>query len=483
MFSLFNNQYIGQNISQNISQNINQLHLFSNKIPYYVPYIITYFFAFIILSIILFFVYIRIKFRFWALQPVFHVYDVYYWFFNVGIINKDLPVKNRYTNFKNIKTISFDILNKQNIKDFTLLVQLNYLRNKENTFTPSEENILPYFTGHSAKSFWSFYWEPELIMDTKTNNIIPSEKLIGAITGRPLTVTFLKETKNRISGLDHSSRCSPAVLGPFQKVEVYYIDYLCVDKNYRKKGIAPQLIQTHEYNQSHLNREICVSLFKREDDLTGIVPLTVYKSYCFNMRNWNCPQPLDPKMTLLQGDKQNMYYLYNFIKEKEKEKEGKGGKGEKGEKEGEGEKEGKCKWQLTIIPDMSNLMELIDSKNMFISMIVIDGNIEAAYIFKKSCTYIEKDKEVICCIASMYNNSKIQEDAFIRGFKVSLWSIIERPENNKFHYLTVEDTSDNGCIIRNIERKTHPTVISPTAYFFYNFAYNTFKSEDVLIIC
>jgi hypothetical protein len=457
MFSLFNNQYI--------NQNINKLHLFSNQIPSYVPYLITYFFAFIVLSIILFFIYIRIKFRFWALQPVFHIYDVYYWFFNIGIINKDLPLKNRYTNFKNIKTISFDILSKPNIKDFTLLVQLNYLRNKENTFTPLQENILPYFTGHNDKSFWSFYWEPELILDTKTNNMIPIDKLIGAITGRPLSVTFLKgnkpeikidpkiknnyEPKNKISGLDQ----------PFQKVDVYYIDYLCVDKNYRKKGIAPQLIQTHEYNQSHLNKSICVSLFKREDDLTGIVPLTVYKSFCFNMRNWNCPQPLDPKLTLLQGDKQNMYYLFNFIKEKE------------------------GKWSLTILPDMSNLMELISSKNMFITMILIDGNIEAAYIFKKSCTYIEKDKEIICCIASIYNNNKMQEEEFIKGFKVSLWSIIERPENKQFHYLTVEDTSDNGCIIRNIERKTHPTVISPTAYFFYNFAYNTFKSEDVLIIC
>jgi GNAT superfamily N-acetyltransferase len=308
-------------------------------------------------------------------------------------------------------------------------------------------------------------------MDSKTNNMIPSEKLIGVITGRPITVTFLKrnpETKETNSNPLALTSLKPlngslalTSLKPFLKV--YYIDYLCVDKNYRKKGIAEQLIQTHEYNQSHLNKGISVSLFKREDELTGIVPLTVYKSYCFNMRNWNCPEPLDPKMTLLQGDKQNMYYFYNFIKEKEREKEG--------------------KWQLTILPDMSNLMELISSKNMFISMILIDGNIEAAFIFKKSCTYIEKEKEVICCIASIYNKSKMQEDEFIRGFKVSLWTIIERTENKKFHYLTVEDTSDNGCIIRNIERKTHPTVISPTAYFFYNFAYNTFKSGDVFIIC
>ena len=441
----------------NSSQLLNTMQLSINKIPYYVPYIITYFIGFIILLIILLFIYVRVKYRFWALQPVFHVYDLYYWVVNAGIINKELPLKNRYTNFKNIKTISFDILSKKDIKEFVLLVQLNYLRNKENTYAPQKENIMPYFTGHNGKSLWSFYWQPELILDNKTNKTIEHEKLIGVITGRPLNVTFFSKEKTN-------------------ELKVYYIDYLCVDKSFRNKGIAPQLIQTHEYNQSHLNRDICVSLFKREDELTGIVPLTVYKSYCFNMKNWMCPPPLNANMSLLQGDKQNMYYLYNFIKENPK------------------------KWELTIYPEMSNIMELIATKNMFITMIVEEGNIAAVYIFKKSCTFIEKGKEIICCIASM-NGSLLEQD-FIRGFNVSLWSIVTR-ENSINHinstnnikdkikteesepifcYLTVEDISDNKCIIASITKHTYPVVVSPTAYFFYNFAFSTFKSESVLII-
>ena len=43
------------------------------------------------------------------------------------------------------------------------------------------------------------------------------------------------------------------------KFDVYYIDYLCVDKSYRKKGIAPEVIQTHYYNQSHINKNITVN--------------------------------------------------------------------------------------------------------------------------------------------------------------------------------------------------------------------------------
>jgi hypothetical protein len=406
-----------------------------------------------------FFIYIRIKFRFWALQPVFHFYDLYYWIANIGIIKEELPSKNRYTNFKNIKTISFDILTEKNITDFVWLIQFNYLRNKDNAFTPTQNNVVPYFKGHNHKSFWSFYYEPILLLDSKTNTTISDEKLIAVITGRPLHVTFYKN--NGIKG----------------ELDVYYIDYLCVDKLHRKKNIAPQLIQTHEYNQSHLNRKICVSLFKREEELTGIIPLTVYKTYCFNMRNWFKPPNLLANIQLLNGDKQNIYYLYNFINELTKD----------------------SKWDLTVLPMMSNLMELVTTENLFIKMLVSNGDLVATYIFKKTRTFIEKDKEIISCIASFFDSNSLTTDTFIQGFKVALWSIIEKKEKNRekvkvkdkdeevnkfsiFSYLVVEDISDNHYIIENIKKKTHPLVVSPTAYFFYNFAYNPFKSDRILIV-
>ena len=37
-------------------------------------------------------------------------------------------------------------------------------------------------------------------------------------------------------------------------------------------------------------------------------------------------------------------------------------------------------------------------------------------------------------------------------------------------------------IIDNIKEKTEPLVVSPTAYFFYNFAYPTFNHRKVLMI-
>ena len=395
---------------------------------------ILYILLFMILCVILFFMFIRLKYKFWALQPVFHFYDLHYWLINVGIICKELPQKNMYVNLKKIKTKQFEYIDELTKKQIITLIRLNYFINNENKYDPKAENILPYFIGHNSKTYWSYFLEPELLIDNKTGKTIEENKIIGIITSRPLHVQINNNPK----------------------FDVYYVDYLCVNKNHRKKNIAPQLIQTHEYNQSHNNKKISVSLFKREEELTGIIPLTVYKTYCFNMINWGPPQQLDSRFTILTGDKQNIFYLYNFIEEMKK------------------------KWDIIIYPEISNIIELVATGNLFIKMILIDGNIEAVYIFRKTCSFIEKDKEIISCIASI--KGSIQTSQFITGFKMSLWSLKQNENCKLVRYLTLEDVSDNIYLINNICLKTHPTVISPMAYFFYNFAYSPFKSEKCLII-
>lgn len=395
---------------------------------------ILYILIFMILCIILFFMYIRLKYKFWALQPVFHFYDLHYWFVNKGVINKELPEKNMYVNLKKIKTKEFEYIDELTKKQIITLIRLNYFTQNENKYDPKQENIIPYFSGHNSNTYWSYYLEPDILIDNKTGKMIEENKLIGIITSRPLHVQINSKPE----------------------FDVYYVDYLCVNKNNRKKNIAPQLIQTHEYNQSHNNKIISVSLFKREEELTGIIPLTVYKTYCFNMINWGPPKLLDAEFTILTGDKQNIYYLYNFIMEMKK------------------------KWDIIIYPEMSNIIELVATNNIFIKMLVINGDIEGAYIFRKTCTFIEKDKEIISCIASI--KGSIQINQFIDGFKMSLWSLKENENCKYMRYLTLEDVSDNKYIINNICLKTHPIVISPMAYFFYNFAYSPFKSEKCLII-
>jgi hypothetical protein len=90
------------------------------------------FYIFLSLIIILLTIaaYIKIKFRFWSIQPVFHVYDFHYYFYSNGkVIMSELPPQNKYCNFKNIQTIEYSKMEDFQSKQFVNFIQENYLKN------------------------------------------------------------------------------------------------------------------------------------------------------------------------------------------------------------------------------------------------------------------------------------------------------------------------------------------------------------------
>ena len=392
-----------------------------------------YIFIITIVITVLIYAYIRIKYGFWFYQPVFHLYNFWYVFAPPGIIQHDLPRENKYTNFKNIETIVYTELPDFKLQRFNHFINANYLQNKDNVYIPKSENIVPYFTGHNSTSFVSFYKEGELITDLKKGTILKDDRIIGVMTSRPIHIFINNGDKD-------------------STFDAYYVDYLCVDKNYRKKGIAPQIIQTHHYNQRHINKNIAVSLFKREEELTGIVPLCVYSTYGFSMVKWHKPRELHAAYKLLEINEQNYHFLFSFIQSN------------------------KNLFDITINTEHSNIIELIKTKNIFVYVLMEEDIIKCAYFYRKSCVQIEKGMEVLSCFASICD---CDEDIFIQGFKISFWKIAAE---NFFGFCAIENVSNNNIFLNNIIQKTKPLIVSPTAYFFYNFAYPTFKSEKVLII-
>ena len=396
--------------------------------------IISYILFFVVFVILIFYIYIKLKFGFWVMQPVFHIYDIFYIIWPPGIINHSLPKKNKYTNFKNIETIVYEKATDLQLNKIVNFIKLNYLQNKDNIFNPKLENITPYFHSHNSLSFLSFYNEENNLIDLKKGTMIEESKIVGIMTSRPVHIIINNGDTN-------------------STFDAYYVDYLCVDKSYRKKGIAPQIIQTHHYNQSHLNKNICVSLFKREDELTGIVPLCVYSTYGFSVNNWNKPKDLHSSYKLIEINSQNFYSLFDFITNN------------------------KNYFDIFIHTEVTNIIHLIKTNNIYVYAILCDNEIICAYFFRKTCVFIEKNIEVLSCFASINNCS--DNSVFIQGFKISFWKIAYE---KYFGFSAIENISHNDIIINNIMIKTKPLIVSPTAYFFYNFAYNTFKSNRVLII-
>ncbi len=395
----------------------------------YIPYI----FAITVILIILFFTFLRMKYGFWYHQPVHHVYDFRYHIFPPGLIMESLPEKNKYTNFKEITTTPFEKLSELEITQFTNFIRTNFLKNGENIFSPTKENIVPYFTGFTQPSYFSFYKIPNILLDSKDKQLIEDTKIIGVMTGRPMSVNIKSQD-------------------PF---DVYYIDYLCVDMDYRKKGTAPQIIQTHEYNQRHLNKRISVCLFKREGQLTGIVPICIYDMYCFDSFLWKKPNiTLHASFNIVKTGKNNIHLAADFLKKHI------------------------YNFEISIIPEMANIYELIRTENIHLYFLVQDVDIVSIYVFRKSCTFIENGREILTLIASI--NGGVSPDIFMQGFKMAYWEIVKK--NNSYSYVVIENISHNNYIADILKNSFKPVVILPAAYFFYNFAYSTFNSNKTFIL-
>ena len=395
-----------------------------------------YIIALIVIVFAAVYIFIRLKYGFWFYQPVFHYYDLQYYIFPPEIICHNLPDANKYTNFKSIETLSFEKVSEIKMNKFVNFVQLHYLQNKQNQFLPQKTNIVPYFLNVSGKSFFSFYWEDTLLQDIKTNETIKDKKIISVMTSKLLHVVI-------------NNGCKDA------NFDIYYVDYLCVDKAYRKKGIAPEMIQTHHYNQRHLNKEVSASLFKKEGDLTGIVPMCIFSTYGFSMKTWTIPNPLPPQYSLVECNHQNFYLFAEFWKEIQE------------------------RFQIHIFTKYSNILELVKSGNIFLYFTLKEDEIRSAYFFRKTCVYVEKDNEALSCFASI--NDLDSDALFIQGYKNALYKIIDK--NKGFKCCVIENISHNDVIVKDMMRKIKPFVISPTAYFFYNFAYPTFPSNKAIVIC
>jgi hypothetical protein len=237
----------------------------------------------------------------------------------------------------------------------------------------------------------------------------------------------------------------------------YYVDYLCVDKEYRKKGIAPEIIQTHHYNQRQLNSKIAVSIFKREGELTGIVPICIFSTYAFSVKFFNVPSLLPPTYSIIECNAKNLQYLETFLKEKMEN------------------------FDIVITTSYFNMLDLIKSGNIFIYFIMIDDEICSAYFFRKTCVFVDKNSEALTCFASVNDFDRNSNKIFVDGYKNSLYKIIEK--HKEFSCAVLENTSHNDILIQDILLETRPFIISPTAYFFYNFAYPSFKSSKCFIFC
>lgn len=377
--------------------------------------IMLYAIASIILLIILFWIQFKIINPFWSLQPVIHYHQLYLPNKPTGIIRSEFVVP-KFMNYANIHTNSWNEIDGNERKAFQKHISDHFLRRRNIHYSPSlDQHIAPYFNKDS-NAYLSTYTKNGLLM--------------GTITNRTLRIHLQNET-----------------------FKIAYIDFLCVHKEYRKKIVAAELIQTHEYFQrtkSH-NKNL-VSFFKKEGRLTNIPPLVHFYTYAFNIGRSHIPVfSLPPGIQLVKITKGNIETLHHFLSTLHKN------------------------YECFVIVSPEVLQELVTQNSIHIYILVQQNEIISAFFFRETGTYTNSHKQNFECYASI-NNCK-DNSVYINGFFGALDKL-----KDQFITLYIESTSSNQILINHLLTHMKPEFVSPCAYYIYNYGTKSVKPDKAIFI-
>ena len=397
-------------------------------------------FVFVILFIITLYLILRaiikIKFHFWSVQPVFHIYDIHHWLRPNRVIESALPSINKYVNILDIHTEAIDAMSEADVSAFCEFIKDNFLRSKSvgAEYLPDEHHITEYMKGSNHKSYVSIYRRPQLLsnVSTSTSPSTSTDDIYSVISARILHITF-KNTKS---------------------FPIYYIDNLCVNPAMRKKGIAPKAIQTLHYHLRRKNENVSTFLFKREGEMTAIVPLTTFTCSGYQVASVKSVSLPHASMAVIEVTGENLTLFVDFVKSM------------------------MSRLECVIVPEVTNIANVIKTGNISIRGILEHGKLIAAYVFRDAATVYNGDKaaELICSLSACPFN-----EIFYAGFSLSLHACCKEWGCEK---VLIDDLGDNTVISKYLHNcAILPFLVSPSAFFLYNYVSYTFPSDKCFFLC
>ena len=222
---------------------------------------------------------IKLKYPFWNIQPVFHSYDYWrYFYWTPFVIQKYKPLRTKFCDFEQIKTIPYLECSQTQQNNLENLIQCYYYHTDKILHVINKKDIHNYLSGQNEPSYVSFYTESlfsnnsDFIIDLSA--IILNQYPIACITSRYTKLFYKNPKKNEY--IEQSG---------------YFIDFISVHREHDIKKISRKLLQTHEYNQRIKNPSVNVSIIKKENVLfDGIIPLVEYETTTYYLRNIRYPR-------------------------------------------------------------------------------------------------------------------------------------------------------------------------------------------------
>ena len=371
---------------------------------------------------------IKLKYGFWGAQPVFHVYDLFYWVRPPGVIEDRLPIATKYVDRINIKTQEFTKMSSQDLKRFCQFIRSHYLRSRGAKYSPTDLQVTTVFANNEYPSYLTTYHSSKTLYD-KSGEVMRNPEIVGVISARPLTLTLGEE-----------------------RFPLYYVDNLCVHPDHRRKGVAPKLIQTHHYDTRYKTPEVKVHLFKREGEMTAIVPLVAYFTHMYVLPDLR-KSCLPRACSLVKVESTTLRIALEFLRDR-------------------------CSGYAAVIAaGIPTLAASIANGTLEIYMLMEAHVPIAIYALRDSAVTHGKDKALECC-ASVRS---CDDSTFTVGF---LEAIRRANKTLRARSLLIECLGDNEALNKLVLASPRMRHLgrSPTAYFLYNYACRSVSPSSTFVL-
>ena len=371
----------------------------------------------LVLGVLSIFVYIKLAFPFWNIQPVYHVYD--FWRCLYGRPFRIYPrfhggMKTRFCRGEVVDIIPYVDATADQKRAFVNLVQC-YSSLDENIMCVFHlDNLDAYMNGHIYGSYLSFY-NPTLYRDCN-GEIIKEENSRGCV----------------------ASRSGELVVRGHKEV-VYWMDYLVISTGVSKRDVAKiyrELFETHVYKigliqwKDLVEGAIGVWVFRRVGELlSGVVPLVR-----FFRREYEIPN--NPGF-FTQGNYPEHVVLVEISEANIR-------------KLTDGLERSRGRFEVWGLMDEGSLIELIRAGVIKVYLLERMGEMLAVYFFRDMRLMVDRsygtfgsDRSygaVLELAGSIYMEGGI--GLFRKGFLGSLAEIVKK--SSVYRRLWVDDISDNG---------------------------------------
>lgn len=419
------------------------------------------------------FVFIKLRYPFWNLQPVLHTYDLaraasrltcgltFGLTFGHPHIASIFPTRTKYLDSRGrVQSAPFADLSPGQITEIVRLLQAHYLPSDRLFCSIDERAFGAHFRGYPVVSMLREY-----VYDSVPQHVEPSASAIGSHT--------IQTHRHNIIGVVASRGVRVAITGgTSQAYDAHYFDFLCLMREKTCAQDARTLFQTHEWNQRHAALGTHVSVFRKETELlSGVVPLVAFSCATYYMHNMRIG-PLPPNFrTVCVRTEEHMHFVHDFINLLESGS-------------GTGSGTGSGLFGAAIYIPVPAIMALVSARQLFVCALTSGRHLYALYFLRNANVKYDELEETgpdALHLVASYSNVA-DADLFYAGFQHGMREILRdrastlgadgkrrHAQTERFGILMIDRVGHNDAIAQKWEESHSSMVRTNCAYYLYNY--------------